>query len=227
MERISNHRIANEFITNLCKILSKKTSLRFGITLVEAITRALEKKYYFLNNINFNKDSKSEEIVNIDPVIDSIDPILVVQSMKAIIQVICMDLKLKSFSSLIDELSNNIDNEIINKFPEYGIDLDLLKIQHNYIYQKQKLKTNQIKNEKKINSYEKQNNLDYSWENVKDLKFDINNKVVTIIGKDRNVLDKLDLDEIVFKYLSNLSSEHTYEEDKKGFKKENILNVSK
>jgi hypothetical protein len=227
MDRISNHRIANEFLINLCKILSEKTSYRFSIALVEAIIRALEKKYYFLNNISFNKDDKSEEIVYIDPKINEIDPTLVARFIKATIQVICMDLKLRSFSSFIDELSNKIDNDIINKFTDYGIDLDLLKIQHNYIYQKQKISTNQLKNEKNLNSSEQQNMLNYSWENVNDLKFDINNKVVTIIGKDGNVLDELDLDEIVIKYLYNLSSEDNIVEDKKGIIKENILNVNK
>jgi len=227
MENLSNRYIVKDIIVNLCETISKKTSKRFGIALIEAITRALEKKYFFLKNIKFNIDFKSEDIVNISTDLNTIDPLLVGRSIEAIIQVICMDLKDRAGSSLIDEFSENIDDNLINKFKSFGIDLDLLKIQQKYIYYQQKRKKDKLESKKILNSSKKQGLLDYSWDSVNDLKYDDSNRVVTIIGKDGKILDIINLDEIVINYLADLTTGETTIPTEEEIKKDNILKLKK
>lgn len=226
MENLSNGIIVKDIIVNLCNTISKRTSQRFGFALVEAISNALENKYYFLKHIKFNLNNEPEDIIKVSPELDSIDPLLVGRSMEAIFQVIFLDLKDKAGSSLIDEFSENIDNDLTNKIKDFGIDLDLLRLQQKYIYNQQKRRKHISDHTETSNSIKKDYFLNYSWENVDDLKYDNDSRVVTIIGKDGEILDNINLDKIVISYLVNLTTgETTVPEDEK-IKKENRLNLN-
>jgi hypothetical protein len=225
MENISNRIIVKDIIESLCNTISKRTSQRFGFALVEAISKSLEKKYNFLNYIKFNFRTNPENPIDVSFELDSINPSLIGRSMEAIIQVICLDLKDKASSSFIDEFSENMDSDLINRIRDFEIDLDLLRLQQKYIYHQHKRKKHITDHQKVKNSIHKENTLSYSWENVDDLKYDDNSKTISIIGKDGNILDNINLDKLVIDYLVNLTSEETSQHQDEKIKKENTLKL--
>ena len=119
-----------------------------------------------------------------------------------------MDFKDKAGLYFINEFKKNIGEEAISDLKEVGIDFELIKIQQHYLYRQHERIKSKSKNDDFVNKEEK-SLLDYSWD------------------KDGKVLDQLNLDEIVKKYIHYLtevnsfktSTDYNLEKKDKGFKK--------
>lgn len=228
MSELSNVDILENVMHGLYTTAGKRTSQNFALAIIHAITRALEQKYDFLKDINFNIKGDSNELVNISPNLNSIDQIKVCQAVEAIVKVICMDFKDKAGLYFINEFMKNTGEKTISDLEKMGIDFELLKIQQHYLYRQQeriKRKSKKGPSDDFVSGKDK-SLLDYSWENVSNWEYDTNNRSCIIYDKDGNVLDHLDLDEIVKKYIRYLtainsvetSTDYKMEEKEKGLK---------
>jgi hypothetical protein len=192
---------------------SKRTSENFAAVIIHAITRALKKRYDFLKYINFNIKGESKDLINISSDLNSIDPIRIGKAVEALVQVICMDFKDKAGLYFINEFKEITGKETISDLKEVGIDFDLLQIQQHYLYRqnvriKDKSTTTSIEG---FESTKEKGLLDYSWENISKWDYDTNTNSCKIYDKDGKLLDQLDLDEIVKKYIHFLTNGNSVE----------------
>ena len=191
----------------------RRTSKNFAVAVIHAITKALEQRFEFLEYVKFNIKGATDELLKISTDLNKIDPIRVGRAVEAIVKVIYMDFKDRAGFNFINELKKNTGEKTISDLLEMGVDFELLHIQQHYICRqdekfKIKSKTNPIKDfvltkEKSL--------LNYSWENISNLEYNDNNRICIIYDKDGNVLDQLDLDEIVKKYIGYLTKSDTVE----------------
>ena len=213
MSKLSNVDILENVMHGLFTTAGRRTSQNFAVAVIHAITKALEQRYDFLKYISFNYKGESNELVNISPNLNSIDTIKIGRAVEAIVQVICMDLKDKAGLYFINELKKNTGEETISYLKNVGIDFELLQIKQHYLYRqrnriKSKSKTDTT-NDIKLNK--EKSLLDYSWENVSNWEYNAYNRNCKIYDKDGNVLDQLDLDEIVRKYIRYLTEADSVE----------------
>jgi hypothetical protein len=210
MSRLSNAEIFENVLHGLFETAGRRTSKNFAGAVIHAITKALEQKYNFLRFINFNFKDKSNDLVNISPNINSIDIMRVGQAVEAIVKVICMDFKDKAGLYFINEFKKNAGEEAISDLKDAGIDFELLQIQQHYLYRQNERIKSKSKTDGLISKKEK-SLLDYSWENVSKWDYDANNHNCKIYDKNGKVLDHLNLDDIVKKYVHNLTEENSVE----------------
>ncbi len=226
MPKLSNTEILENVLHGLYTTAGRRTSQNFAGAVIHAITKALEQRYDFLNYVKFNIEGDSDELVSISSDLNSIDIMILGQAVEAIVNVICMDFKDKAGLYFINEFKKNIGEEAISDLKEAGVDFELIKIQQHYLYRQHERIKSKSKNDDFVNKEEK-SLLDYSWENVSKWDYDANNHICIIYDKDGKVLDQLNLDEIVKKYIHYLtevnsfktSTDYKLEKKDKGFKK--------
>jgi len=228
MSRLTNAEIIENVLHGLFTTAGKRTSKNFAGAIIHAITKALEQKYDFLKYVKFNLKGESDEIVNISPEINSVDIIRVGQAVEAIYKVICMDFKDRAGLYFINEVKKNTGEEAISDLKEVGIDFELLQIQQHYLYRQHERIKSKSKTDGLVTKKEK-GLLDYSWENVSKWDYDANNHNCKIYNKDGEVLDQINLDDIVKKYIQNLTENNPVEDstDYKSEDKEKGLKIKK
>lgn len=226
MSKLSNTDIFENVMHGLFKTAGIRTSKNFAVAVIYAITKALEQRYDFLKYININIRGDSDELVIVSPDLNSVDSIRVGQSIEAIVKVLCMDFKEKAGLYFINEFMKNIGEDTVSELNENGIDFEILKIQQHFLFrQRERIKDKSDKTDIFLTKKEK-NLLDYSWENVSSWNYDSNSRNCKILDKDGKVLDQIDLDKIVKKYINYLteansvetSTDYKIEEKDKGLK---------
>ena len=209
MTEFRNVDIVRDILTNLCNTVGNITTRNFAVALVDIITNTLKERYTFLEYISYNTDHNAEDLVIVDSKINFIDSMFIGRAVEAIIKVICLDLRDKAGLNFINDLEKNINQDIRYGLNDIGIDLALLKVQQHYLYRQQKrIKSAQGYKYHTTNS-EKKSLLDYSWDNVSDCIYDAVNRNCSLIDKDGNLLDKIDLDKIVGQHLRNLTGDES------------------
>ncbi|KYK26597.1 hypothetical protein AYK20_03485 [Thermoplasmatales archaeon SG8-52-1] len=211
MSKLSNVDILENVMNGLFTTAGTRTSKNFAVAVINAITRALEQRYDFLKYVKFDIKGNSNDFVYISPDLNSIELNRLGQAVEAIIKVICMDFKDKAGLYFINELKKNTGNETIFDLKSAGIDFDLLQIQQHYLFrQRERIKSKSKESDGFLSKKEK-SLLNYSWENVSDWNYDSNNRNCKIYDKNGKVLDELNLDEIVKKYIKYLTDENSVE----------------
>ena len=231
MPKLSNTDILENVMQGLFTTAGAKTSKKFAVAVINAITKALEQRYDFLKFVKFNIDGESDEFVNISTDLNSIELIRVGQAVEAIVKVIFMDFKDKAGLYFINEFKKNTGEDTISDLKDAGIDFELLQIQQNYLYRQRE----RIKNKSETDSADdflskkEKSLLNYSWENVSNWEYDANNRNCKIYDKNGNVLDDIDLDKIVKKYIIYLTNGNSVEKptDYKNEEKEKGLKIKK
>lgn len=210
INKLSNAEIFENFLQGLFITAGRRTSQNFAGAVISAIIKALEQKYDFLKYIKFNNKEESNKLVNISSELNSIDIIRIGQAIEAIVKIICMDFKNKAGLYFINEVKKNTGAEAISYLKEAGIDFELLQIQQHYLYRQNE----RIKNKSKTDDFltEKEKSLlDYSWENVSKWDYDTNNHNCKIYNKKGKILDTINLDNIVKKYVNSLTESDSVE----------------
>ncbi|UCF50013.1 MAG: hypothetical protein JSU91_00605 [Thermoplasmatales archaeon] len=229
MSKLSNADILENVMQGLFTTAGTKTSKKFAVAVINAITKALEQKYDFLKYVKFNIDGESDEFVNVSSDLNSIELISVGQAVEAIVKVIFMDFKDKAGLYFINEFKKNTGEDTISNLKDAGIDFELLQIQQNYLYrQRERIKSKSDSKDDFLSKKEK-SLLNYSWENVSNWEYDANNRNCKIYDKNGNVLDDIDLDKIVKKYIIYLTDANSVEKptDYKMEDKEKGLKIKK
>jgi len=201
MAKLKNSELLRKMLKALYDTTSRRTYPIFAFAVIGAITKTLEKKYEFLKFVNFHSGAVSEDVILIDPEINYVDSFQVGKAIEVIVQVVYLDLREKAGLYFIKELKDNAGEEVISSLREVGVDLELIQIQHHYLYRR--------KNRDEKEGLEKLDNvslLGYSWKNVSNWELDPYKKVCIVYGKNGKLLDVLDLNTIVKNYIRNLGS---------------------
>jgi len=226
MNELTNAEVFEGLITGLYTTVGRRTSQSFAVAVIDAIVRALESRYDFLRFVRLNIEDGSEKAI-IDTDLNSVDSSTLGKAAEAIIQIMCMDLKDRAGFYFINEFKDNAGGAVVSGLKDIGVDLDMLKIQQHYLFrQSKRIKTKPVVargHKKKLQ--EEKNLLNYSWDNVSSWDYDSNRKICIIYGKDGNVLDQLNLDEIVKDYISSLTETEQPSTDYKRETKEKSLKL--
>lgn len=210
MAELKNSDILKGVLQGLYKVTGRRTTLNFAIAVIGAIIRTLEQKYVFLGYIDLNKERTGDDIINISSKINKVHPARLGKAVEAIIQVVYMDLKEKAGLYFIKELKRSTGENIINALKEVGVDLELLQLQQHYLYRRQQ-RTVTGKGAGGKGKVGKQLDnvslLGYSWDKVKNWKYDSKKKTCVLYGIDGKKLDTLNLDTIVKNYVGSITDD--------------------
>jgi hypothetical protein len=218
MKEIENSSLLEEVLKALNTTVSRRTTQSFAIAVIDTIVRTIEERYDFLKYVQINRSGEFSDFINIDSKINSVHPAKIGKSIEAIVQVIYMDLREKAGVYFINEVKENIDENIIMKLRECGVDLELLMLQQHYLYSRNERKKtksdNEIKSKDGKNTLDNVSILGYSEENISSWNYDPKSKICILYDKAGNELDRLNLDTIIRNYIGFLTKEGVIEPKK-------------
>ncbi len=218
MKEIENSDLLTEVIKGLYTTVSRRTTQSFAVAVIDTIIRTIEERYDFLKYVQINRSGELADFIDISPDLNSVHPAKIGKSIEAIVQVVYMDLREKAGVYFINEVKKNIDEDIIMRLRECGVDLELLMLQQHYLYSRQERK--KTKNDKNINSKNGNKTIDnvsmlgYTKENISSWNYDSKTKICILYDKDGKELDRLNLDTIIRNYIGFLTKEGVIETQK-------------
>ncbi|KYK22442.1 hypothetical protein AYK24_02410 [Thermoplasmatales archaeon SG8-52-4] len=229
MKEIENSDLIREVLKALYTTVSRRTTESFAVAVIDTIIRTIEERYDFLKHVQINRTGELADFIRISPKIDSIHPAKIGKSIEAVVQVVYMDLREKAGVYFINEVKNNIDEDIIMKLRECGVDLELLMLQQHYLYRRNERGKTKSGSENKSNDGKKTLNnvsiLGYTKEHISTWDYDPKSKICILYDKSGKELDRLNLDTIIRNYIGFLTNEGVMEPDNdiaKNEKKEKI-----
>ncbi len=218
MKEIENSDLLKEVIKGLYTTVSRRTTQSFAVAVIDTIIKTIEERYDFLKHVQINRSGELTDFIDISPDLNSVHPAKIGKSIEAIVQVVYMDLREKAGVYFINEVKRNIDEDIIMKLRECGVDLELLMLQQHYLYSRHERKKE--KNDKNIKSKDGKKTLDnvsmlgYTEENISSWNYDPKTKICILYDKDGKELDRLNLDTIIRNYIGFLTKEGVIEPQK-------------
>jgi hypothetical protein len=213
MAELKNSEIIGGILRTLYMVASRRTSQTFAATVIGAIIKTLEQNYDFLRYINFENPeyTNSEIVINISNEIDDVDPTKLGTAIEAIIRIVYMDLVGKTGLFFMKELKQQAGDQIITQLRNYGVNLALLQTEQRYMHRQHRKKKQQAQIKKMSEGLEHRDDvslLGYSWKNVGSWKYDPLQKTCVLYSKEGKELDRLNLDNIIESYVTNLTNEY-------------------
>jgi hypothetical protein len=196
MAELKNSDILKSSLQSLCTIAGRRTSESFASRVMGAITKTLEQRYGFLKYVRI-EDMSSPDYISVATAVDDIDTSEVCKAIEAILRVVYMDLRDNAGLFFIKEFKNYTGEEIVSIIKRCGVDLDLMQLEQQHLY-------NQYQKKKSVEG--NVSLLGYIWNDVSNWKYDDHNKICVLYNKDGNVLDKLNLDAIIKKHIERLTT---------------------
>jgi len=192
-------------LQGLFKTAGRRTSESFAIAVIGAIIKTLEQRYDFLKHVILINEIGTEGKIFVDSKLNSINPTSVARAIETIVQVVYMDLKEKAGLYFVKELISNAGENVTSSLREAGVDLELLQIQQHYLYRRQSHGVKNGETDPNKTPIDNASLLGYSLDNVSEWQFDSGKRECVIYGKNGEVLDKLNLDDIVKKHIGYFS----------------------
>jgi len=217
---MQNSEMLRKIIKAVYITASRRTAPSFAIAVIGAITKTLEQRFDFLKNIYIREEAGPEDFIMIDNEVNAIEPFIIAKAIENIIQIVYLDLREKAGFYFIKELTRNAGENVISNLKDIGVDLELIQIQQHYLYRRQS-KVTESKFNKDQEQLDNVSLLGYSMKNVSNWKFDTDKKTCVIYDKGGKVLDRINLDTIVRKYVSSISADdgNITDENKEEIKK--------
>jgi len=209
MSKIMKSELLADVINSIYAVARRRTSCKFADESIETALKTLEQKYNFLKYVNVNKDTASDTglSINVSTDIDSINSKMIGKAIESIIRVVYNDLNEEAGLYFITELKEHAGDRITQGIIDCEVDLDQVQIEQHFAYMRKdrkKIITKSLQ-EGKIDSFERENLLGYTWTNVSSWKHDPGSKYCTLYDKEGKVLDRLNLDRIIQNYVEKLS----------------------
>ena len=195
---LDNEYITTNILSALLKTIIRRTEENYAVAAVGAIIKTLEQKYEFLKYFKIEKDIFHNEYVKVSPQINYVNPKKITRIIQILFQIIYNDLGEKAGLFFIKEVQNNADYDVIIRLKEQGVDLELIEIQQQFLYNRKKKKMKEIKDSKAVDT---QSLLGYSLDNVDHWEFDLKKKECLIFDKKNKVLDRININNIVQSYI--------------------------
>lgn len=213
MTEIKNSEVLGSILRALFSVASRRTSQGFAATVIGTIIKTLEQNYQFLRYVRIEtfETSNPNEIISISSDIDTVNPFEVGKAIEAIIRIIYMDLVGKTGLFFIKELKELAGEQIISEMKKYGVDLEILQTEQRYMHRLHKKRKQVNLDRRKSSNPTLQDDvslLGYTWKNVGSWNFDPLQKTCVLYNKEGKELDRLNLDNIIESYITNLTDEY-------------------
>ena len=166
MSDVENTVLIKAVLRALYITAGRRTTQTFAVAIIDTIIKTIAERYDFLKNIQIYNNRGSEDFIDISSDVNSIHPAKIGKVIEAIIQVILIDLKEKAGYYFIKEIKRNLSEEIILKLKECGVDLELLTLQQQYIYNRQNREKTKTGYDKKGKSLDNVSMLGYTKKNI-------------------------------------------------------------
>jgi hypothetical protein len=199
---LDNEYIITNILSALLKTIIRRTEENYSIAAVGAIIKTLESKYEFLKYLKIGKDTFHNEYVKVSSQINYIDPKRIARIIEILFQIIYNDLGEKAGLFFIKEVQNNADYNVIIHLKEQGIDLELIELQQQFLYNRKAKEKKKIGDEKAVDN---QSLLGYSLDHVDHWEFDLKNKECLVFDNNNQLLDKININNIVESYIEDHS----------------------
>ena len=198
-------------------MISRKTSESISILVTDRILKTLRGRYGFLESIEINPHIDYGGIgidsVSVNDSINSIDPAVLGKAMESIIRVIYMDLGEKAGLFFMKELKERLGPDCISWLREYGVDLELLSLEREYLRVRKQKRVTAVKTAdgKILEKPEELSLIGYKWDSVTTWKYEDN--TCFLYDKVGNLLDKIQLDNVIEGYVKQLAEPETSQEE--------------
>ena len=123
----------------------------------------------------------------------------VARALESLIRIVYDDISKDSGLYFVTEIKNHLGKESIHRITDLGINLDQIQSEQHFAFTRKKRK------KEKKESGEQQNPLGYTWGSVNKWNYNDKSKQVELYDKEGKVLDKIDLQQAIQRYVENLS----------------------
>ncbi len=213
---LKNEVVIKHILISIIKTVRRRVDENFAVSAIGAIIKTLENRYDYFKYISIDKDPIEGVIIKVSSNLNYINPIKFARAIETIVQIIYFDLKEQAGLYFIKEIVRYTNSQVIMSLNEAGVDLELLELQQQFLRKREnkKLKKHKIDyRDTKSEINDSESLLGYSMDKVSHWDFDTNKNECLIYDKDGNILDKIDLNNIVKKYIID-NSEDQIEIDK-------------
>jgi len=132
VEMIQNSKIVEKVLTTLLRIVKRKTTEGYAVSVMDSLIKKLEANYDFLKHVEIKdtRFSESDDPVTVMSDVDSIPPSEVGKAIQSIISTMNESLSKDVGHFFIKELSQNIGDEYDSVMKDMGVDLNLMQLEH-------------------------------------------------------------------------------------------------
>ncbi len=129
---IENSKIVEKVLTTLLRIVKRKTTEGYAVSVMDSLIKKLEINYNFLKHVEIKDTRFSESDIPITVMSDvnSIPPGEVGKAIQSIISTMNESLGKDVGHFFIKELSQNIGDEYDSVIKDMGVDLNLMQLEH-------------------------------------------------------------------------------------------------
>jgi hypothetical protein len=209
MTKLSNSVLLKATLKALYDVSGRRTSEKFANDTIISTIDSLKSKYDFLKYVKINEETYPKHSIKIDvsSEIDLVIPSDFGKAIESIIRVVYTDLNTEAGLYFITELKEYAGERVTSEIISRDVDLDQVQIEQHHLYQRREKATStgdqtadgDITKKKKINL------LGYTWSNVSSWKHEPGTNYCVLYSKEGKVLDRLNLDRIIQKYVEKLS----------------------
>ena len=190
-----------DFLRSIFTVTSRRTSLKFAEEIINDAIDILQEKNQFFKKIELKKESVFGIgfKVNFTEDFSHIKTSEISRALESFIRIIYDDIIEESGLYFVTEIKNHLGKESIARIYDLGIDLDQIQSEQHFAYNRKKRKK-EIKEKG-----EQKNVLGYTWKSVNKWNYNEKSKQVELFDKDGNILDKIDLQHAIQRYVETLS----------------------
>jgi predicted transcriptional regulator len=197
----SYKQVIEDLLQSVYTVSSRRTSLKFAKEILYEAIDSLQDNFPLFKKIEI----KQEAIfgggfqVNFSGDITTIQTEEVARALESLIRIVYDDISEDSGLYFVTEIKNHLGKESIIRIMDLGINLDQIQSEQHFAFTRRKRK------KELIESGQQKNPLGYTWGSVTRWNYNDKSKHVELYDKEGNLLDKIDLQQAIRRYVENLS----------------------
>ena len=197
----SYKQIIENFLQSIYTVSSRRTSLKLAKEILHEAIESLQENYLLFKRIEIKQESifGGGFQVNFSGDITTLQTEDVARALESLIRIIYDDISEDSGLYFVTEIKNHLGKESINRITNLGINLDQIQNEQHFAFNRKKRK------KEKAEGGEQKNPLGYTWGSVNKWNYNDKSKQVELYDNEGKVLDKIDLQQAIQRYVENLS----------------------
>jgi hypothetical protein len=215
---LDNDVVIKDMLFAIIKTVKRRVNENFAVSAIGAIIKTLETRYDYFHFVFIDIDPIDGIVIRVSQDINHINPTMLARAIETIVQIIYYDLQEKAGLYFIREIVRNASEQVIMSLNEAGVDLELLELQQQFLRKRENRKLKKKKGgqlDDTTESIDNESLLGYSMDNVSHWDFDLEDKVCIVYSNEGNILDRINLDNIVKKYIIENSQDQLENDAKK------------
>jgi|YNPNPStandDraft_1061719.scaffolds.fasta_scaffold04532_6 hypothetical protein len=208
MKKITHSNLLKNVILILIKIAGRRTSEVISSAYIKAILLSLREKYQCIDYINIKDiiyhEGSPLDAIQVNPKIETIEHKIIGEIIESIIRILCMDIEEDTGLYFINELKTRLPQEYLSTLHQYGVDLELLKLEQKHLHEQLERRKRIIHHEDETEKAELQVTIpDYSWSDVATFKY--RNNICFLYNRKGQLLDRLHINKLMEYYVRTLT----------------------